>query len=93
MTSNEDDGNPHARVRQLALKLQPVDAGKSHVQNKATRPVRPLAAQELLRRPRKVSERKPTDFSIPWMAARTKSSSSMTNTVGAFAGVIRAPRL
>src|SRR5713226_172866 len=38
----------------------------------------------------KVSERKPTDFSMPWMAARTKSSSSTTNTVGVAAGVIHA---
>jgi hypothetical protein len=38
----------------------------------------------------KVSDRKPTDFSMPWMEARTKSSSSTTNTVGAAGGVIYA---
>src|SRR6266849_7731385 len=51
MPGDEDDGNLDARVSQLALKVQPVDSGKSHVQTKATWPVRPLAAQELLRRP------------------------------------------
>src|SRR6266478_5802653 len=51
MTGDEDDGNPDARVGQLALKVQSVDSRKSHVQNQATWPIRPLAAQELLRGP------------------------------------------
>src|ERR1700737_1917417 len=51
MTGDENDGNPNARIRQLALKVQTADARKSHIQNKATWFVRPLAAQELLRRP------------------------------------------
>src|ERR1022692_303943 len=51
MTGDEDDGNPDARIRQLALKVQTADAGKPHVQNKATWSFPPLAAQELLRRP------------------------------------------
>jgi hypothetical protein len=37
-----------------------------------------------------ISERKPTDFNMPWMDFRTKSSSSITNTVGAAADVIYA---
>src|SRR5713226_3064765 len=44
MPGDEDDGNPDARIRQLALKVQTVHTRKSHVQNKATWPVRPLAA-------------------------------------------------
>ena len=51
MTSNKDDRNPDSRLRQLALKVQTVNSWKSHVQNQATWPVRPLAKQELLRRP------------------------------------------
>src|SRR5713226_5154110 len=51
MPGDEDDGNLDARISQLALKVQTVDSRKSHVENKATWPVRPLAAQELLRRP------------------------------------------
>src|ERR1700730_8662294 len=51
MTGDEDDGNPYARVGQLALKIQTVDTRKSHVQNEATWSIRSLAAQELLRRP------------------------------------------
>src|SRR5207253_837408 len=43
MPGDEDDGNPDARIRQLALKVQAVDARKSHVQNQATWPVRTLA--------------------------------------------------
>src|SRR5258708_34229200 len=50
MASNEDDRNPDARIRQLALKLQAVNARKSHIQNETTWFVRPLAAQEFLRR-------------------------------------------
>jgi hypothetical protein len=48
MTSDEDDGNPDARVNQLVLKVQTVDSRKSYIQNQATRTVRPLAAQEFL---------------------------------------------
>src|SRR6266446_1135972 len=44
MTSDEDDGDLDARVSQLALKVQAVDARKAHVQNKAAWPVRPLSA-------------------------------------------------
>src|SRR6266849_6272501 len=85
MTGNEDDGNLDARVNQLALKVQAADSRKAHVQNKATWPIRPLAAWELLRRPVGLG-RKPTDFSSPRMAARIAASSSMTNTVGVPAG-------
>ncbi len=72
MPGDEDDGNPDARIRQLALKglLRKNSCGVP-----------------------KVSERKPTDFSMPWIAVRTKSSSSITNTVGTAADVIHAPRL
>src|SRR6202158_3646295 len=51
MTRDEDDGNPDARVSQLALKVQTVDSRKSHVQHEATWRVRPFAAHELLRGP------------------------------------------
>src|SRR6266404_1891028 len=51
MTSNKDDRNPDSGLRQVALKVQTVNSWKSHVQNQATWPVRPLATQKLLRRP------------------------------------------
>src|SRR6266478_3729843 len=51
MTSNKDDRNPDSGLRQVALKVQTVNSWKSHVQNQATWRVRPLATQELLRRP------------------------------------------
>src|ERR1700751_3520596 len=50
MTGDEDDGNVNARIRQLALKVQTVHSRKSHVQDKATWPVRAVAAQERFRR-------------------------------------------
>src|ERR1700740_533650 len=49
MTGDEDDGNVNARVRQLALKVQTVHSRKSHVQDKATWPVRPVAAPKRFR--------------------------------------------
>src|SRR6266436_2431285 len=52
MSGDKDDGNLHTRITQLALKVQTVDARKAHVQNKAARPVRWLAAQEFFRRPK-----------------------------------------
>src|SRR5438309_1130647 len=75
-----------------------------HGQHKATRarvwifPIhRFIVSGRLLRKNScavpKVSERKPIDFSMPWIAARTKASSSMTNTVGEPAGVNHWPRL
>src|SRR5258708_26131811 len=50
MTGDKDNGNPNARLSQLALKIQTAESGEPHVQNKATWPIRPLAAYELLRR-------------------------------------------
>jgi hypothetical protein len=44
MAGDEDDRNLDARVSQLPLKIQTVDSRKSHIQNKATRPIRPFAA-------------------------------------------------
>src|SRR4029077_13933648 len=44
---DEDDGNLDTRITQLALKFQAIDARKAHVQNKATWPIRSLAAQEI----------------------------------------------
>src|SRR6266851_3856273 len=44
MTGDEDNGNADARVSQLALKVQTIDTRKSHVQNKATWPIRSVAA-------------------------------------------------
>src|ERR1017187_1619534 len=44
MAGDKDDGNPDSGVNQLALKIQTVDSGKSHVQDQAAWPVRPLAA-------------------------------------------------
>ena len=44
MTGDEDDGNLDTRVSQLTLKVQTVDSGKSHVQDQATWPIRPLAS-------------------------------------------------
>src|ERR1700730_3749851 len=46
---DEDDGNLNADISQLALELQTVDPRESDVENEATWPIRPLAAQELLR--------------------------------------------
>jgi len=65
----KDNGNQDARIGQLLLKFQAVDAG-SRTSN--TRQLGPsdAAAQEILRLA-KDSDRKPTDFSRPWMAART----------------------
>ena len=51
MTGDENDGDPEARVSQLALKLEAVDSRKSHVQHKTAWAVRPLAGQKFLRRP------------------------------------------
>src|SRR5579862_3549308 len=50
ITGDEDNGNPNTCICQFMLKLEAVGATESHVKNKATRSVRPLAAQELLRR-------------------------------------------
>src|SRR5258708_6940896 len=44
VTGDEDDGNLDARVSQLALKFKTIDSRKSHVQDKAAWPIRPLAA-------------------------------------------------
>ena len=49
MTGDENNGNMDARVDQFPLKIQTADSGKSHIEDQATWPVRPLAAQELLR--------------------------------------------
>jgi hypothetical protein len=49
VTGDEDDGNPQAGVRQLALKVQTVNSGKSYVKNQATWTVGLLAAQKILR--------------------------------------------
>ena len=51
MTSDEDYGNLDAGLSQLLLKIQTVDSRKSYVENKTTRSVRALTAQELLCRP------------------------------------------
>src|SRR6266550_9600135 len=47
MPGDEDDGNPDARIRQLALKVQAVDARKSHVQNQATWSVRTQSSSSI----------------------------------------------
>src|SRR5271163_2791546 len=49
MTSDEDDGNLHARVSQFMLKVETVDSGKTYVQNQATGHIRAVAAQEVFR--------------------------------------------
>jgi hypothetical protein len=71
------------------------DEGASIGQATATRQLGPSG--RLLRKNScgvpKVSECKPTDFSMPWMEARTNASSSTTNTVGVAADIIHAPRL
>ena len=80
MTSDKDDGNAHAGVSQLALKIQTIDSGKSYVQNETT-----WSVGRLLRKNSwgvsKVSARRPTDFSMPAIDARINASSSTTNTV------------
>src|ERR1700726_3115958 len=50
MPGDEDDGDPDARVSQLALQVETVDARKAHVQDKAAWPLRWLVAQEFFRR-------------------------------------------
>ncbi len=50
MTGDKDNGDLDSRISQLTLKVQTVDTGKVHIQNKATRPFGSLVAQEFFGR-------------------------------------------
>src|SRR5438270_634368 len=52
MSGDENDWNSDARVSQVALQVETVDAWKAHVQDKAAWTVRWLVAQKFFRRPK-----------------------------------------
>src|SRR6266446_6467027 len=52
MTGDEDDGDSNARVSQLTLQVEAVDAGKAHIQDETAWPLRWLAAQIFFCRPK-----------------------------------------
>ena len=92
MTGDENNGNMDARVDQFPLKIQTADSGKPHIEDQATWPVRPLAAQELLRGAEGLGTQADR-LQHALDGGAHQSSSSTTNTVGAAAGVvIHAPR-
>src|SRR5258707_11335577 len=52
VTGNKNNWDLDARVGQLTLKVQTIDAGKVYIQNQATWPLRSPVAQEFFRRPK-----------------------------------------
>jgi len=52
MTGDENDGDLNARVSQLTLQVEAVNARKAHVQDQTAWPLRWLAAQKFFCRPK-----------------------------------------
>jgi len=92
VTGDENDGNLDSGVTQLALKVQTIGRQEDSRPGQGSL-VRPAACcAEIPSAVSKDAHRNLADFSSPWMDARTPASSSTTNTVGASAAVIQAPR-